>query len=286
MIARVSVRTFACLAACALLSAAARPAAAQEPDVTTIVTRMKQALEPPRAMAAQLRFTVGADRETSTLTLGMARAKHATGTRLLLVGLDPADVRGTAYLIEDGSTNTVPQWVYMPFIRRVRKIVAPEAFRAFLNSDFTYSDLGFVDLNATYTLLGTETMNGNPAYRIQSVPKQQWYYGKIVTLVDGTTFLPIEREYYDLNGTLWKKERWEHITVIDGVPTPVQINMQDVQANTTSSITFTEIRYDANVPTDMITPDALPQAASAPVWKTLGVVKPGGDAKPAAKRGN
>jgi hypothetical protein len=104
--------------------------------------------------------------------------------------------------------------------------------------------------------------------------------------VDGTTFLPIEREYYDLNGTLWKKERWEHVTVIDGVPTPVQINMQDVQANTTSSITFTKIRYDANVPTDMMTPDALPQAASAPLWKTLGVVKPGGNAKPAAKRGN
>jgi len=283
MIPRIVIRTFVSLAACAALGAAALPAGAQETDVMTIMTRMKQALEPPRAMAAQLSFTVGADQEKSTLTLGMARAKHTVATRLLLVGLSPADVRGTAYLIEDGSSDTASQWVYMPFIRRVRKIVAPEAFRAFLNSDFTYSDLGFVDLNAAYTLLGTETIDGNTAYRIQSVPKQQWYYGKIVTLVDGRTFLPIEREYYDLNGTLWKKERWEHITVIDGAPTPVQITMQDVQGNTTSSITFTEIRYDADVPDSMITPDALPQAANAPVWKTLGP-KRGANGKAAAKQ--
>ncbi len=278
MIARVSAPFFACLAAGVALSAAAPSARAQEPDVTSIVTRMKEALEPPRALAARLQFTVGADQEQSTLTLGMARAKHTAGIRLLLVGLDPPDLRGTAYLIQDGSTDAAPQWVYLPFIRRVRKIAAPEAFRSFLNSDFTYSDLGFVDLKATYTLLGTETVAGSPAYRVQSVPKQQWYYGKIVTLVDAKTFLPIEREYYDLNGALWKKERWEHVTVIDGVATPVQITMQDVQANTTSSITFTEIRYNANIPPEMITPEALPRAASAPVWKTL-------DAKSQTKQG-
>src|SRR5512139_3565962 len=166
MIAQVRTRTFAGLAACAAPTLVALPTAAQPPDATTIATRMKEALEPPRPLAAQLKFSVGADSDKSTLTLGMARAKHAAGTSLLLVGLDPADVRGTAYLIEDGRSEVAPQWVYMPFIRRVRKIVGPEAFRAFLNSDFTYSDLGFVDLSAAYTLLGTETANGNTVYRI------------------------------------------------------------------------------------------------------------------------
>jgi outer membrane lipoprotein-sorting protein len=274
MNARLGVRIFAGLAACAVLSAIAVPAAAEAPDVNTIVTRMKQALEPPRAVAAQLKFTVGEDQQKTTVTLGMARAKHGTANRLLLVGLEPQDLRGTAYLIEDGSPDTAPQWVYLPFIRRVRKVVTQEAFRAFLNSDFTYSDLGFVDLQAAYTLLGTETVNGGQAYRIESVPKRQWYYGKIVTLVDGKTFLPIDREYYDLNGLLWKKEHWNHITVIDGIPTPAQISMRDVQANTTSSISFSELRYDANVPTSLIEPSALPQAADSPLWTTLGMKAP------------
>jgi outer membrane lipoprotein-sorting protein len=249
--------------------ALATSAAAQDPDVTTIVTRMKQAVEPPRASAAKILLTVSADRETSSVVLGMARAKHSDANRLLFVVLGPADLRGTAYLVEDGSPDQAPQWMYVPAIGRIRKLVTPEAFTAFLNSDFTFADLGFVDLRAAYTLVGTEDVSGKKAYRVQAVPKQQWYYTKIVTLVDAGTFMPIERSYYDVAGQLWKTQRWEHPAVINGALTSLNTKIEDVQAKTHSDLAITDLRYDATVPDALVTPEGLINAAGAPVWKSL-----------------
>ncbi len=264
----LGTRTF--VAACTMITGVALSANAQEPDVATIVSRSKQAIEGTHAVAGQLSFTVSADKEKTTVTLGLALTKHGNNNRLLIVGLEPVDVRGTAYLIEDGAPDTAPQWIYLPFIRRVRKVIAAEAYSPFLNSDFTYSDLGFVDTQAAYTLLGTEKVNGNTAYRIQAAPKHQWYYTKVVTLVDGTNYLPIEREYYDRNGQLWKKERWDHITVIDGVPVPAAVTMEDVQAKTTTSVSLERIRFDPPIPDSLMTPEGMRGAADSPLWKSLG----------------
>lgn len=268
MMTRPCVVILAFLAASTVF-ALTTPAGAQEPDVTTIVTRMKQALEPPRASAAKITLTVSAERENSSVVLGMARAKHRDANRLLFVVLSPADLRGTVYLVEDGSPDQAPQWMYVPAIGRIRKLVTPEAFTAFLNSDFTFADIGFVDLQAAYTLVGTEDVSGKKAYRIQAVPKQQWYYTKIETLVDASTFLPIERRYYDVAGQLWKVQRWEQPAVIDGVNTSLSMKIGDVQAKTHSDLAITNLRYDAVVPDALFTAEGLTTAAGAPLWKSL-----------------
>src|SRR5207244_3426527 len=78
-------------------------------------------------------------------------------------------------------------------------------------------------LRATYKLLGTEDRGGSKAYKIQEIPlapHAKWYYSRIVTWIAVDSSLPIERDFYDPSNTLWKIERFEQASDVDGVSTP------------------------------------------------------------------
>jgi outer membrane lipoprotein-sorting protein len=254
----------------ALALVAETTAVAAPPDVATILGRMKQALEPARPNLRKGTLTVAQGGYTSQVTLGQARGKVASGNRILTVVLAPADLRGTAYIVkEEAASDTDRLWAYVPAIGRVREVVSPEAYSAFLNSDFTYADLGFIRLKSTLSLKGEETVNGVKAYTIEAVPPQTWYYARIVTAVAEDTFLPIERKFYDPANALWKVERFEKVVVIDGVPTVLTVSMEDVQAKSRTTIDVTDFKYDAQVPDGFFEPAALPQAAASPLWPAL-----------------
>jgi outer membrane lipoprotein-sorting protein len=257
-------------AAMALALLAAATAAAQPPEVATIVSRMKQALEPAQASVRKMTLTVAQGGSTSKVVLGQARGKLADSNRILTVVLEPPELRGTAYLVQEVAANDDnTQWVYVPAIGRVRAVVSPEAFSAFLNSDFTYSDLGFTALHSTYSLLGEEDTPSGHAYRIEAVPPQRWYYSRIVSRVAADSFLPIEREFYDPANQLWKVERFQGVSIVNGLPTVLTVTMDDVQAKSRTTITVTDLQYGARIPEALLQPDGLPGAGKAALWTSL-----------------
>jgi len=247
-------------------------AGAAAPDVKALVTKMKAALEPSKAGARRLTLTLSQQGETTQVTIGEARKNLGNSGRILLAVLPPAPVgaAGTAYLVQEGGPGQDTEWFYLPYVRRVRKLVSPEAYSAFLNSDFTYADLGFVDTGATYTFLGEGTEGGKKTYKIQAVPKQTWYYSRWVTTIDAETSMPIMREIYDPANQLWKRQRWEPSTVVDGVTVPSAVSMEDVQAKSRSDIRMTGADFDVSLPDTLFDPDQLPAASAAPVWATVG----------------
>jgi hypothetical protein len=260
----------ATFAALLLVPAFAMPCVAAPPDVQTLVKRMQTALEPSKPGVRQLTFTLSQQGETVQVTVGEARKQVAGTWRILLVTLAPAGVQGTAYLVQHGGPGQDTEWFYLPYVRRVRKLVAPEAYGAFLNSDFTYADLGFVDTGAVYTFLGEGSQDGVKTYRLQAVPRENWYYSRWVTTINATTGMPILREIYDTADQLWKRERWEHVTVVDGVSLPSAVSMEDVQAKSRTDIRLAGADYDAKVADSLFDPDQLPAAAAAPVWAAVG----------------
>jgi hypothetical protein len=243
---------------------------AAPPTAATIVGQMKQALEPPKSSLRKVTLTVSQGGETSTVQLGEARGRHGDKNHVLIVVLSPTDLRGTAFLVKEEQTgpNDVTS-AYIPWIRRVRTLVAPEAYSAFLNSDFTYSDLSFVDVRETVTLEGEETHDGAKVYKLKAVPKQKWYYSSIETTVAADTGMPIERRYFDPAGALWKVARWEGVSVIDGFPTALSVTIEDVQAKSSSTMTITDLKYDATVPDALLQTMNMPAAATSPLWTAL-----------------
>ena len=112
-------------------------------------------------------------------------------------------------------------------------------------------------------------MAGTRVFRIQAVPPERWYYTRIVTTVAADTFLPIERKFYDPANELWKVERFEGVSTINGVPTVLKTSMDDVQAKSVSTIAVTDLQYGATVPDALLEPDGLPLAATSPIWTSL-----------------
>jgi len=257
-------------AAAMALFLAATTAGAETPDVATIVSRMKQAVEPAQASVRKMKLAVTQEGSTKEVILGQARGKVADANHILTVVLAPAELRGTTYLVQEGvASDDNKQWIYVPAIGRVRTVVSPEAFSAFLNSDFTYSDLGFTPLRSAYSLLGEDATGGVRSYGIHAVPPQRWYYARIVTTVAADSFLPIEREFYDPANQPWKVERFQSVAIINGVPTALAISMDDTQSKSRTTITVTDLEYGARIPDVLLQPKGMPEAAKASLWTSL-----------------
>jgi len=252
--------------ACGVLVSAA---SAQE-DAKALVTKMKATLEPAKSSARTVKLTVTGDGSSNEVILGQARGAVGGGKQILTVVLAPADLRGTAYLVQEGQASDNDRlWLYIPAIGRVREVVSPEAYSAFLNSDYTYSDLGFISLKAKFSPVKQETVNGAKANVIEQVPPSSWYYARVVSTVAPDSSLPLDRKFYDPSNRLWKDETFGSAAVIDGVPTVMKTTMSDVQAKSSSTLDVQDVKYNVEIPADLLTPGGLVKAASSPIWSSL-----------------
>ncbi|MGE0824638.1 MAG: outer membrane lipoprotein-sorting protein [Candidatus Binatia bacterium] len=246
------------------------PAFAAPPDVMTIVKQMKEVFESPRPSTRKVEISLRSKGEEVHWVARQARKEFPDGKRILMVMLAPDDVKGTAYMIAEPKTRPTRMWVYMPAIRRVRELAPVDVYEHFLGTDFTYADLGFVRMHENYRFLGEEQHAGVRAYKIEEqVPKERLYYSRIITWVAADSKLPLERDYYDPAGMLWKRELFEEVTVIDGVPTPLRIKMEDLESKSSTELNVSEVRYDQDIPDTLFEPERLPQSASHSLWHTL-----------------
>lgn len=246
--------------------------AAPKPDAASLVRGMKAALEPDRPSVRRMTLTVTADDGVTTLTLGQARKHLADGDRVLTVVLAPDDRRGIAFVTRElPGRGAVEEQMWIPAVRRVRTILPVEGLTPFLDSDFTLADLGFVDLRARFDLVGPSSYEGTPVWEIGEVPQSAhapWYYSRIRTWLRRDTSLPLERRFYDPSGTLWKVERFEETSVVDGTPTVLAIRMEDQLAGGRSELRVDEVRYDVDVPDALFDPKSLHDAADSLIWSS------------------
>lgn len=68
-------------------------------------------------------------------------------------------------------------------------------------------------------------------------------------------------------GRLWKTMTFDHVQTIDGLPTPLHMAMHDVQQDSGTDVTFSEVRYGVDLPQTLFEPDHLPQTVEARWWQ-------------------
>ena len=121
--------------------------------------------------------------------------------RVMLRVKAPENLAGSAFLMRE-ATNVSDQgmYVYLPSVRRVRRITGEFADGALLGSDFSYQDFrqlqnGLEDLQST--LEAPEVIDSRPVYVLSSLPQRQpSAYGRIRTWVDQQTCVPLKVEFY------------------------------------------------------------------------------------------
>ncbi len=168
----------------------------------------------------------------------------------------PADVKNTSFMnwsYTDGRSDD--QWIYLPALKRTKRISSEGKSDYFMGSDFTYDDLGDRHPNQdNHKLLREETVDGKDCYVVESTPKEDDYlYSKTITWVMKDNFLGLKREFYDDRGKLLKVLTIKKFDKVDGFWTILETEMHNVQKNHRTNMKFTDVQKNKGIPDSRFT---------------------------------
>ncbi len=162
----------------------------------------------------------------------------------------PADVKNTSFMSWTyDSDKSDDQWIYLPALKKVKRISSDSKSDYFMGSDFTYDDLGDRKLDAdTHKLLKTENVNGKACYVVESVSKDEDYmYSKTKTWIRKDNFVGMKKEFYDEDGELLKTLTIKKIQKIKGFWVITHSEMKNVQKNHKTSMILSNVQLNTGV---------------------------------------
>jgi outer membrane lipoprotein-sorting protein len=121
------------------------------------------------------------------------------GDKSLIIFDKPADVKGTALLSFSHKQGSDDQWLYLPALKRVKRIASDNKSGPFMGSEFAYEDITSQEVEKyTYKWLRDEQLNGKDVFVIERYPtdKSSGYTRQIVWM-DKADYNPLKIEYYD-----------------------------------------------------------------------------------------
>ncbi len=172
-------------------------------------------------------------------------------SKTITVFKEPASVANTRFLTIENPGRADDQWIYLPALRKVRRIASGERSGSFMGSDFSYSDMQSRDMNDyNHNLLREENLNGMRCWVVESVPipgKGSDDYARMVSWVDQQNHVPVKVEYYG-EGTNQPVKVMENTNFqeIDGVWTPMRITMTTVATNHRTVMEINQVKQ--NIP--------------------------------------
>ncbi len=182
--------------------------------------------------------------------------------RTVLFYTAPANIRGTAFLTYDYPDVNIDddQWLYMPALRKVRRISVSDRGDYFLGTDLTYEEIKkenkveFSDYH--YKTLGTETIDGITTYTVEGTPvddiiAKELGYSKVIWSIDPEIWISRKVELWDRNGNHLKTITNHDIDKIDDIWTVQKIHVVNHKTGHKSMLTFSNINYKAAVSDNM-----------------------------------
>ena len=186
---------------------------------------------------------INAAGQKSVRQLEMKTLEGENGDKTISTFLTPADVKGTKTLTHEHAERDDDQWLYLPALKRVKRIASSNKSGSFMGSEFSYEDIGNQNYNKfTYGDKIEEVMlNGEACYKGDRIPKDENSgYTKQVSWVAKESFLLKQVEYYDRKSELLKTAVFSDYKEIDGVWRVGQIEMKNHQNDKSTLLIWKE----------------------------------------------
>lgn len=155
-------------------------------------------------MVMELRNKQG-DVSTRTIRLQTLEVT-GDGDKSMSIFDSPADVKGTAFLTYSHAIEPDEQWLYLPALKRVKRINSKNKSGPFMGSEFAYEDLASQEVEKyTYKYLRDETLNGVDCFVVERYPAYEHSgYTRQVAWINKEKYVAEKIDFYDRKNDLLK----------------------------------------------------------------------------------
>ncbi len=200
----------------------------------------------------------------STLTMTLTNSRGSTRVReikqfikqfgddekKIMFFVAPSDVKNTSFMswsYGDGQSDDM--WIYLPALKKTKRISSSSKSDYFMGSDFTYDDLGGRHPSAdTHTILREESVNGEECYVVESVSKDSDYlYSKTISWVVKGEWFGMKKEFYDEDGDFLKSLTINEHKQINGYWVIPEMEMYNEQKDHTTLMQLKDIKIGEGI---------------------------------------
>ena len=128
------------------------------------------------------------------------------GDKSIIIFDNPGDVKGTAFLSYTHKTGPDDQWLFLPALKRIKKISSSNKAGAFMNSEFAFEDIASQEVEKySYRFLRDDNYEGKPVFVNESDPVDpKSGYSKLEVYIDTERYIPLKINFYDRGERLKK----------------------------------------------------------------------------------
>jgi hypothetical protein len=128
------------------------------------------------------------------------------GDKSLTIFNKPRDVKGTAFLSFSHPVVSDDQWLFLPALKRVKRISSRNKSGPFMGSEFAFEDLSSFEVEKyTYKYLGEEELNGLINFKVEQYPvDENSGYTRRVVWIDTLEYRAHKIDFYDRKNSLLK----------------------------------------------------------------------------------
>jgi len=209
---------------------------------------------------------------------GSERTRQTEGATLMQEGgrdnrrytrfTGPADIRNTATLLVEHAGGDDDIWIYLPTLKKTRRLSSSNKKDAFVGTDFSYGDVIGHRVEAwVHQVTGRDEASPHRPWVVESRPanpavEAQSGYSRRISWIDPATYLAERGEFYDRQGQLLKVMTQDKPQLGDekrGRWQPMRMEMRNVQTGHRTVIEFSRFEANREVSARLFQPQALEQ---------------------------
>lgn len=197
-----------------------------------------------------LRNAAGQEATRSLRIATLEKPDETVGDKSLVVFDTPRDIEGTALLSHAKILDPDDQWLYLPALKRVKRISSSNKSGPFVGSEFAFEDFTAIELNKfDYEHIGVEACGEYQCDVLQRLPRyENSGYTRQVAWVDQTDFQIRKVEFYDRRGDLLKVLEMKEFRVYEnGVWRAHLLSMTNVQTHKQTDLIYGDYKFDVGL---------------------------------------
>ena len=202
------------------------------------------------ALKMVLRNAAGQEATRSLKISTLEKPDETVGDKSLVLFDTPRDIEGTALLSHAKILDPDDQWLYLPALKRVKRISSSNKSGPFVGSEFAFEDFTAIELNKFgYTLIGVENCGALQCDVLERQPRyENSGYTKQIAWVDQTDFQIRKVEFYDRRGDLLKVlELTDYRQYDNGVWRAHKLSMSNVQTKKQTDLVYDDYVFDTEL---------------------------------------